>query len=38
MKVVGEAKLDEGFMGSPAVSGKSLILRTASHLYRVEGK
>jgi outer membrane protein assembly factor BamB len=38
MKVVGESKLDEGFMGSPAVSGKSLILRTASHLYRIEAK
>ena len=38
MKVVGEARLDEGFMGSPAVSGKSLILRTASHLYRVEAR
>ena len=37
-KVVGESKLDEGFMGSPAVSGKSLILRTKSHLYRVEQK
>jgi outer membrane protein assembly factor BamB len=35
-KVIGEAKLDEGFMGSPAVSGKALILRTKSHLYRVE--
>ena len=38
MKVVGESKLDEGFMGSPAVSGKALILRTSGHLYRVEKK
>jgi outer membrane protein assembly factor BamB len=38
MKGVGESKLDEGFMGSPAVSGKSLILRTKSHLYRIESK
>ena len=38
MKVVGESKLDEGFMASPAVSGKALILRTKSHLYRIEAK
>ena len=28
--------LDEGFMASPAVSGKALILRTKTHLYRIE--
>ncbi len=28
--------LENGFMASPAVSGKSLFLRTKSHLYRVE--
>ena len=28
-------KLDAGFMASPAVSGKSLILRTKTHLYRI---
>jgi outer membrane protein assembly factor BamB len=28
--------LDDGFMASPAVSGKALILRTRSALYRVE--
>jgi len=28
--------LDDGFMASPAVSGKSLFLRTKTHLYRVE--
>ena len=38
MKVVGESKLDEGFMGTPAVSGRALILRTKSHVYRVETK
>ena len=38
MKVLGESKLDEGFMASPAVSGKALILRTKSHLYRIEQK
>lgn len=30
--------LDSGFMASPAVAGKSLILRTKTHLYRVENK
>ena len=29
-------QLDDGFMASPAVSGKSLILRTRTHLYRIE--
>ncbi len=29
-------QLDDGFMASPAVTGKSLILRTRSALYRVE--
>ena len=29
-------KLDDGFMASPAVLGKSLILRTKTNLYRVE--
>ena len=29
-------KLDEGFMASPAISGKSLFLRTKTHLYRIE--
>jgi len=29
-------KLDAGFMASPAVTGKSLILRTETHLYRIE--
>jgi outer membrane protein assembly factor BamB len=29
-------KLDDGFMASPAVTQGSLILRTRSHLYRVE--
>jgi len=28
--------LDEGFMASPAVTGKALILRTKTHLYRIE--
>jgi len=28
--------LDEGFMASPAVSGKAIFLRTKTHLYRIE--
>ena len=31
-----ENKLDEGFFASPAVAGKSLLLRTKTHLYRIE--
>jgi len=30
--------LDGGFMASPAVAGKALILRTRTHLYRIEEK
>ena len=37
-KKLAESKLDDGFMASPAVSGKSLILRTRTHLYRIEDK
>ena len=29
-------QLDDGFMASPAVAGKALILRTKTHLYRIE--
>lgn len=35
-KVVATNKLGDGFMGSPAVAGKALILRSRSALYRVE--
>ncbi|HWN97534.1 MAG TPA: PQQ-binding-like beta-propeller repeat protein [Methylomirabilota bacterium] len=35
-KKVAENKLDGGFMASPAVTGNALILRTKTHLYRVE--
>ena len=35
-KKLGEGKLEAGFMASPAVSGSALILRTKTHLYRVE--
>jgi outer membrane protein assembly factor BamB len=33
---ISEARLDGGFMASPAVSGKALFLRSKTHLYRVE--
>jgi outer membrane protein assembly factor BamB len=36
LKVLARNKLDAGFMASPAVSGKSLYLRTKTSLYRVE--
>jgi outer membrane protein assembly factor BamB len=35
-KVLTENLLDEGFMASPAILGDALILRTKTHLYRVE--
>jgi outer membrane protein assembly factor BamB len=35
-KVLAENELEDGFMASPAVSGKALFLRTRSHLYRIE--
>jgi outer membrane protein assembly factor BamB len=35
-KLLVENKLDDGFMASPAVSGKALYLRSKTHLYRVE--
>jgi len=34
--VVGENQLDGGFWASPAVVGKSLIMRSKTHLYRIE--
>ncbi len=33
---VAENKLDSGFVASPAVAGKSLVLRSKTHLYRIE--
>jgi outer membrane protein assembly factor BamB len=36
LEVLAMNRLDEGCMASPAVSGKSLILRTRTHLYRIE--
>lgn len=35
---LAENKLDDGFMASPAVIDDSLILRTRTHLYRVENR
>ena len=35
-EVLASNRFEEGFMASPAVSGKALILRTKTHLYRVE--
>jgi len=35
-KRLAENTLDDGFMSSPAVSGRALFLRTRSHLYRIE--
>lgn len=36
LKVLGESTLDDGFMASPAIDGSALILRTKTHLYRIE--
>jgi len=35
-KVLGENKLDGGVMASAAVAGKALLVRTKTHLYRIE--
>lgn len=34
--VLAENHLDEGFMATPAISGRALFLRTRTHLYRIE--
>ena len=36
LEVLATNKLDSGFMASPAADGKTLYLRTKTHLYRVE--
>jgi outer membrane protein assembly factor BamB len=36
LNILAVNTLDDGFMASPAVVGKALILRTATHLYRIE--
>lgn len=35
-KILAENDLENGFMASPAISGKALFLRTRTHLYRIE--
>ena len=35
-KVLAEKKLGEGFMASPAIAGKAFIVRSHTHLYRIE--
>lgn len=35
-ELVAENKLDDGFVASPAVAGNALILRSKTHLYRIE--
>ena len=35
-KKLAENKLEGGFMASPAISGKAFVLRTKTHLYRIE--
>ena len=35
-ELVSENRLDDGCMASPAVLGNALILRTKTHLYRIE--
>jgi len=35
-KKLGEGKFSDGFMASPAISGKALYLRSKTALYRVE--
>lgn len=36
LEVLATNTLENGFMASPAVSGKALFLRTRTHLYRIE--
>jgi hypothetical protein len=35
-EVLATNSLEDGFMASPAVAGKALILRTKTNLYRIE--
>ena len=36
LEILAQNQLNDGFMASPAISGKALFLRTKTHLYRVE--
>jgi hypothetical protein len=35
---VGENRLADGFLASPAIAGEAFYLRTRTHLYRIEEK
>jgi len=35
-KVLAENQLEDGFMASPAIAGRAFLLRTRTHLYRIE--
>ncbi|PYK62658.1 MAG: quinonprotein alcohol dehydrogenase [Verrucomicrobia bacterium] len=35
-KVLAENQLEDGFMASPAIAGSAFLLRTRTHLYRIE--
>ena len=35
---LGENRLDDGFLASPAIAGKAFYLRTRTNLYRIEAK
>lgn len=35
-KVLAQSQLGDGFMASPAIAGKAFILRSRTHLYRIE--
>jgi outer membrane protein assembly factor BamB len=36
LEILAKNQLNDGFMASPAISGKAMFLRTKTHLYRVE--
>jgi hypothetical protein len=35
-ELISRNKLDDGFMASPAVSGKAIYARSKTHIYRIE--
>ena len=35
-ELLSKNKLDDGFMASPAVSGKAIYARSKTHIYRIE--
>ena len=36
LKVLADNLLDDGFMASPALAGRALVVRTKTHVYRIE--